>query len=246
MCSSAKRYCRSVSDATQSEGTATLKSRIYASLAVYRTQMSAANPTITRRLDVQTLQEYFQRRGEEARVHRLQDKEVLFGGPEKFDNLTAAVSFLQTILNLLTKVRAPLAEIVVCVNDRNSRSRGAFLERCNAFGSGESITQDASAPGKSKSLITSMSTSASRFRSNVLSFSFRLIPQSIRLPPHENKAPDMRKNSPCRRYGSRIRFGHRRDVLRSLFFIISRTRFSFAPASTFTATRYSPLLTGSS
>ena len=64
-------------------------------------------------LDVQTLQEYFKRRGKETRVHRLQDKEVLFGGFEKFDNLPAAVSFLQTIFNLLVKVRTPLAEIVV-------------------------------------------------------------------------------------------------------------------------------------
>jgi hypothetical protein len=97
---------------------------------------------------MQTLQEYFKRRGKEARMHRLQDKEILFSRPEKFDNLTAAVFLPQTIFNLLVKVRTPLAEIVVCVNDRNSRSRGAFLELGNAFGCGDSIPQESLGPGK--------------------------------------------------------------------------------------------------
>jgi hypothetical protein len=118
-------------------------------------------------------------------VHRLEDKEVIFGGPEKFDDLTAAVSFLQTILNLLPKVRTPLAEIVVCVNERNARSRGAFLERCNAFGCGYSVAKERFGSGKVKVVNNIESTSASRFRSVVSSFTFRIIPQSIRLPPRK-------------------------------------------------------------
>ncbi len=60
-------------------------------------------------------------------MHRFKDKVIIFGGPEQLDDLPAATTFLQTMLDLLTKIGAPLAKIIVCVNDGNSRAPGAFL-----------------------------------------------------------------------------------------------------------------------
>ena len=78
-------------------------------------------------LDLESLQEHLECSGKEARMHRFEDKVIIFGGPEQLDYLPATTTFLQTMLDLLTKIGAPLAKIIVCVNDRNSRALGAFF-----------------------------------------------------------------------------------------------------------------------
>ena len=64
-------------------------------------------------LDLESFQEHFKRGGEEARVHRFKNKVIILGRPEEFDDLAATAAFLQTMLNLLTKVGTPSAKIIV-------------------------------------------------------------------------------------------------------------------------------------
>jgi hypothetical protein len=49
-----------------------------------------------RTLDLESLQEHFKGGGEETRVHRLEDKVIILGGSEEFDDLAALATFLQT------------------------------------------------------------------------------------------------------------------------------------------------------
>ena len=97
---------------------------------------------------MQTLQEYFKSSWKRNPSASASGQEILFGGPEKFDYCRDF--FCKQFFNLLVKVRTPLTEIVVGVDDRNSRSRGAFLELWQCIGCGDSIPQESLGPRKVK------------------------------------------------------------------------------------------------
>ena len=111
-------------------------------------------------MHMQVLDQQVQLRAIEARVFGLEDEIVLLGGMEQLGDRLAATAIVENMIELLPKIRAPFAEVVIDIDRGTPASVARAFSRARFRAAGNAFRNRASPLSKSMSLMTSISISA--------------------------------------------------------------------------------------